>query len=167
MKESRTRVSVSVVRLRSLPPANQWQWAIAIANRAGSGLQARSMIYIVEARTAANYAGRRQHRHVQQDAGELSKMVQDLRRPCPCRPSPARVDGCVLCYAAGLVFQTKRSRELCRERPAHQGRSAQVEGFPQRNGWFGRPSDRVAAQRALAFSPWPASWPKRRPPPRG
>ena len=42
--------------------------------------RARQRLHAMEARGGTRYARRRQHRHLQQDAAQLSQMVQVLRR---------------------------------------------------------------------------------------
>ena len=93
----------------------------------------RQCLHPLETREREDHTGGEQHRHVQQDAEQLSQMVQDLRRPPLHRASrhgPRRR----LCGGhPERPLPGGRPRQLSGDEAANAGRVADDEGFPQGN----------------------------------
>lgn len=69
-------------------------------------------LHFMETRSGADHAGSRKHRHLQQDAAQLSQMVQNVRRSHLHRASRHGTHGRVCSSHSGLSVPRRRSCAL-------------------------------------------------------
>src|SRR3989475_8303433 len=99
---------------------------------------ARQRLYFMETRSGARHARSRRHRYLQQDAEQLSQMVQKVRRPRLHRASRHGTYRRLCCGDSGLSVPGRGPCSLSGDEAANQGRVAEDEGRPEGNGRLGR-----------------------------
>src|SRR5207245_2272320 len=92
----------------------------------------------METRSGARHARSRRHRHLQQDAEQLSQMVQKVRRPRLHRASRHGTYRRLCCGDSGLSVPGRGPCSLSGDEAADQGRVAEDEGRSEGNGRLGR-----------------------------
>src|SRR2546426_10518248 len=95
-------------------------------------------LYVMETRGGARHARSRRHRYLQQDAEQLSQMVQKVRRPRLHRASRHGTYRRLCCGDSGLSVPGRDPCSLSGDEAANQGRVAEDEGRPEGNGRLGR-----------------------------
>lgn len=82
-------------------------------------------------------SGAEKHRHLQQDAAQLSQMVQNLRRSSLHRASGHGTYGCVRSGYSGFSIPSRHSCQLSGDGTAYERRVAEDEGSSKGNGRLG------------------------------